>query len=406
MSSEALSERRLDSVKQVLVDLVDSTVIPGFVMLVSQGGRVHVDAGGARGLNLDEPMRRDTIFRVLSMTKPIAAAAAMTLVDEGKIELDEPVDRLLPELAQPQVLVRLDAPLDETVPANRPITVRDLLTMRMGFGLIMEPSASYPIQRAVNAHQLLNGTPMSPTPHDPDEWMRRLGSLPLMHQPGERWMYHIASDVLGVLIARAADAPLEEVLSKRIFEPLGMVDTAFCVPAAKRDRLAGTCRFDSQSGGIVPDQNADNDRWSRTPAFPSAGGGLVSTVDDFLAFGKMMLDGGVYNGTRVLSESSIREMVTDQISAEQKAVSAFFPGFWDSTGWGLGMSVSTGPDEVSARPGRFGWAGGYDTSWSTDPNESLVAILMVQRMSRDGAPDIHGAFWGALYKALGEKPAS
>ncbi len=215
--------------------------VPGLVTLVSRRGEVHVDAIGATGSRRQSPMRRDTIFRISSMTKPITAVAAMILVEECKLRLDEPVDRLLPELADRTVLKRLDGPLDETVPAHRPITVRDLLTFRMGFGQMMAPPDAYPILQAANEQQIGMGPPSPATTPAPDEWMRRLGTLPLMHQPGERWMYNTGSDVLGVLIARAAGQPLETFLRERIFAPLGMKDTGFSVPAAHhrpvRDQL-------------------------------------------------------------------------------------------------------------------------------------------------------------------------
>jgi CubicO group peptidase (beta-lactamase class C family) len=183
-------------------------------------------------------MPRDTIFRISSMTKPITAAGAMILVEECKLRLDEPVDRLLPELAGRIVLKRLDGPLEDTVPAKRPITLRDLLTFRMGFGQMMARSDIYPILQAGHKLQIGMGEPNPAAMPAPDEWMGRLGSLPLMHHPGEKWMYNTGSDVLGVLIARASGQTFETFLRERVFEPLGMKDTAFSVPAEKLDRFA------------------------------------------------------------------------------------------------------------------------------------------------------------------------
>ena len=251
------------------------------------------------------PMRRDTIFRIASMTKPITAAATMILVEECKLRLDEPVDRLLPELADRRVLKRLDGPLDDTVPANRPITVRDLLTFRMGFGLMMAPPDDYPILKAMNEQQLGHRAAEPVADAAPDEWMRRLGTLPLMYQPGERWMYHTGSDVLGVLIARASGQPLETFLRERIFEPLGMKDTGFSVPAAKLDRLATCYQVNPETGALEVFDDAEAAKWSRPPAFPSGGGGLVSTVDDYLAFGQMMLNKGKHGNERILSRPAV-----------------------------------------------------------------------------------------------------
>ncbi len=238
MSTAGLSRARLGSMHDVMTGYVERGEVPGLVTLVSRRGEVHIDAIGTLAYEDSDPMRRDTIFRISSMTKPITAAATMILVEECKVRLDEPVDRLLPELAERQVLKRLDGPLDDTVPANRPITVRDLLTFRMGFGQMMAPPDMFPILKAATEQQIGMGPPSPDMLPAPDEWIRRLGQLPLMHQPGEMWMYNTGSDVLGVLIARASGQQLEAFLRERIFEPLGMKDTGFSVPGHKLDRLA------------------------------------------------------------------------------------------------------------------------------------------------------------------------
>ena len=232
MSAGGLSKARLDRMHDIMAGYVGRGEVPGIVTLVCRRGEAHVDAIGRKAAGGHDPIRRDTIFRIASLTKPIAAAAAMILVEECKLRLDEPVDRLLPELAARRVLKHLDGPLDDTVPASRPISLRDLLTLRMGLGYIMAAGA-YPILKAANEQQLLLGPPRPQTLPAPDEWIRRVATLPLMHQPGEKWMYDLGLDVLGVLIARASGQPLETFLSERIFEPLGMKDTGFSVPAAK-----------------------------------------------------------------------------------------------------------------------------------------------------------------------------
>jgi len=401
MSTGGLSRARLDRMHEVMGAHVDRGELPGLVTVVSRRGAVHVDAIGTTAIGGRDPMRRDTIFRITSMTKPIAAAAAMILVEECALRLDEPVDRLLPELADRRVLRRLDGPLDDTVPANRPIVVRDLLTFRMGLGVVLGPADAHPIQRAIHELGIVGFGPPDPsTPHEPDEWMRRLGTLPLMHQPGEQWRYNTGSYVLGVLIARASGQPLETFLRERIFEPLGMVDTGFSVPAGKLDRLASCYRVDPQTGALVLHDGVADSSWSRPPAFPDAGAGLVSTIDDYRAFGQMMLDGGSWRGERILSRLAVEAMTADQITPQQKAVSEFFPGFWDSHGWGFGVSVVTRRDDVSAVPGRYGWDGGYGTSWSSDPAEGMVAILMTQVLGHPGAASVHSDFWTAAYAAI------
>src|ERR1022692_1487998 len=237
MSTTGFSKARLRRMHDVMAGYVDRGEIPGLVTLVSRRGEVQVGALGAKAIGGDL-VRRDTIFRIASMTKAITAAAAMILVEECKLRLDEPVDRLLPELANRKVLKRLDGPLDDTVPAIRPITVRDLLTFRMGHGMVMGPPDKYPIVLATDELQIGTGPPSPATTPAPDEWIRRLGTLPLMHQPGERWMYNTGSEVLGVLIARASGQAFDTFLRERIFDPLGMHDTGFSVSAAKIGRLA------------------------------------------------------------------------------------------------------------------------------------------------------------------------
>ena len=401
MSIGGLSRVRLGRMHDIMAGYVERGEVPGLVTLVSRRGEVHIDAIGRRAIADSAPIRRDTIFRISSMTKPITAAATMILVEECKLRLDEPVDRWLPELAERKVLKRLDGPLDDTVPAKRPITVRDLLTFRMGFGQMMAPPDAYPILKAANELQIGMGPPSPSMLPTPDEWMRRLGRLPLMHQPGERWMYNTGSDVLGVLIARVSGQPLETFLRERIFEPLGMKDTAFSVPAPKLDRLATSYWTDPTSGKLTVYDEAVGGQWSRPPAFPSGAGGLISTIDDYLAFGQMMLNQGKHGSERILSRLSVETMTTDQLTPEQKAVSGLVPGYFDSHGWGFGMSVVTRRDDVAAVPGRYGWDGGMGTSWYSDPREEMVTILMTQRAwTSPSPPDVCLDFWTSAYQTI------
>jgi CubicO group peptidase (beta-lactamase class C family) len=401
LSRGGLSKARLGRMHEVMAGYVERGEVPGVVTLVSRRGEVHVDAVGIKAIGGADPMRRDTIFRIASMSKPVTAAAAMILVEECRLRLDEPVDRLLPEMAHRQVLKRLDGPLDETVPAHRPITVRDLLTYRMGFGIVMAPPGTYPIQQAADDLLLGQGMPRPHTPPMPDEWVRRLGTLPLMHQPGERWMYHTGSDVLGVLIARASGQPFETFLRERLFEPLGMKDTGFSVPAAKLDRLATSYWTNFATSAFEPYDAAEGGQWSRPPAFPSGGGGLVSTVDDYLAFGRMMLNHGKHSSARILSRPSVEAMTADHLTPQQKAVSGLLPGYFDNHGWGFGMSVVTRRDDPARPVGSFGWDGGLGTSWCSDPREELVGILMTQRAwTSPNPPDVCLDFWASAYQAI------
>ena len=399
MSSGGLSRARLGRMHDVMAGHVERGGVPGLVTLVSRRDDVHVDAIGMKAVGGREPMRRDTVFRIASLTKPVTAVAAMILVEEAKLRLDDPVDRWLPELADRKVLRAIDASLDDTVPAKRPITLRDLLTFRLGHGAVMVFPERYPIQKAMAEAGVAPGPNLPSFPAE--ELMRRYGSLPLLHQPGEKWLYNSGSDILGVLIARVAGQTLESFLRERIFAPLGMKDTAFSVPEAKLDRLATCYRTDPATGRLAVFDEARGGRFARPPIFESGAGGLVSTIDDYLAFGRMMLNRGKHGGERILSRLSVELMTTDHITPEQKAASPFFPGFWDNHGWGFGLSIITRRDDLAGVPGRFGWDGGYGTSAYMDPKEDMVAILMTQRLwDSPGAPEVWHDFWTSVYQAI------
>lgn len=400
MSPGGWSSTRLARMRNVMAGHVERGDVPGLVTLVSRRGEVHVETLGRQAVDGSAPIRRDTIFRIASMTKPIIAAATMMLVEECTLRLDEPVQRWLPELADRQVLKRLDGPLDDTIPAHRPITVRDLLTFRLGLGIVLAPPDTYPIQQAVSALHIVGFGPTRPqAPHDPDAWMQRLGTLPLMHQPGEQWLYNTGSDVLGVLLARAAGQPLETFLRARLFEPLGMQDTGFSVPATKIARLATCYHTNPDSGALEIYDEAAAGQWSRPPAFPSGGGGLVSTVDDYLAFGQMLLHQGKHGKERLLSRPAVELMTTNHLTPMQQEAASVILG--DNRGWGFGVSVVTRRDDVAAGPGRFGWDGGLGTSWASEPREEMVAILMTQRAWDDaGPPGVYGDFWTSTYQAI------
>ena len=362
---------------------VASGAVPGLVALVARGEEVRVHVAGVQDLTSVTPMRRDTIFAVASIAKPLTAAAALLLVEDGVLGLDEPVDRWLPELANRRVIRSLESPLDDTVPAARPITLRDLLTMRMGIGAVFADPATSPLLRRMAELEIAPGPRLFG--HGSDEFMRRLGTLPLVHQPGERWLYHTGLDVAGVLVARAAGMSLGEFQRRRLFEPLGMHDTGFFVPPEKASRLATVYARDRETGRLAVWNPASGASFAEPPAFEAGGGGHLSTVDDFLAFGRMLLGRGAVRGQRVLSEDSVAAMLTDEITPAQKSASPFFPDFWDSHGWGLGIALVTAPDAISPTPGRFGWWGGFGTTFWCDPSSETVALLFTQRMM--GGPD-------------------
>jgi CubicO group peptidase (beta-lactamase class C family) len=392
----AFSRERLARLHLALARHVEKGSVPGLIALVYRQGREHVETIGRMDFENREPMRRDALFRLASTTKPITAVAAMILVEECRLRLDDSVEEWLPELGHRRVLRTTDGPLDDTVPAKRAITLRDLLTFRSGYGEVAFSAPTCPLQKAMTEAQL----PLStwPCPHSPDEFMKRLGQLPLAHQPGERWLYHMSAEILGVLIARVTGTSLGTFLRQRIFEPLGMKDTGFHVPAEKLARLPACYGTDFITGQRVVLDPAVGGYAAQPPVFESGAGGLVSTADDLLAFGKMMLG---HSPRRILSRPAIELMTMDHLPAAQKAVSPFFEGMWDTHGWGLGLGVVTVRDDLAKAPGRFGWDGAFGTSWHVDPKEGLVGVLLVQRRPDQLAvPPITRDFWTSVYQLI------
>jgi CubicO group peptidase (beta-lactamase class C family) len=387
------SKARLERVRDLLAGSVQRGEVLGVVALLSRSGETHVEKAG--------DAREDAIFRISSMTKPVTAVAAMICVEECLLRLDDPVDEYLPELASRRVLTRLDGPLDDTVPAARAITVRDLLTFRLGLGFgagMWGPPGSVPIMDALGA--LGQGAPAPAGVPEPDEWMRQLGALPLAYQPGRRWLYNLGSDVLGVLIARATRQRLEDFMRERIFVPLGMTDTGFSVPADSIDRLPAHYSTDPASGELVV-YDPPAGQWASPPAFPSGAGGLVSTAGDYAAFAAMLAGGGTYRGVRVLSRASVSLMTSDQLPAEVKAVSGLMPGDFDDMGWGFGLSVVTRRTQLYDSVGTYGWSGGLGTTWINDPAENLTLILLTQRAWTSHVPPaICRDFLTTAYQAL------
>ncbi|WP_405190609.1 beta-lactamase family protein [Streptomyces anulatus] len=376
-----------------LHELLDAHIakgsMPGAVALVSRGGQTEVASAGTAGLAGSAPMRRDSLFRIASITKPIVAAAAMTLVEDGLIAPADPVAAWLPELAAPLVVRTPRSPVDDVVSAVRPITLLDLLTFRAGYGF---PSDfSLPAVAPLFA-ELKQGPPQPQAVPAPDAWMAALSRIPLLHQPGDGWLYNTCSDILGVLVARVADRPLPAYLAERLFEPLGMTDTGFAVEPAALDRFTSYYRAGADSGDDPVLVDAPDGQWSSPPAFPSGAGGLVSTVDDWAAFGRMLLAGGLNDdGRRVLAAESVRQMITDHLTPGQRAASGLFT---EGQGWGFGGAV----DVEIAAPwnvlGRYSWVGGTGTTAHIVPSTGAVAVLLTQmEMSGPAAPQVMRDFW-------------
>jgi len=377
----------------------ESGQVPGLVALVARGDDVHVEVLGHAALDDCAPLRRDAIFRIASLTKPIAAAGAMLLVDDGVVSLSDPVDALLPELAERRVLRSLESPVDDTVPAARAITVEDLLTFRLGFGLIMAPPGTYPIQEAEAELGLMTlGPPWPPPPFGSDEWIARFASLPLMEQPGVGWRYNTGAHVLGVLLERASGQPLEMFLRDRLFEPLGMVDTSFSVPSEKQGRFT-TAYIPDDAGGLRLLDPPVGGWWNEPPAMANAAGMLVSTLDDFWAFVSMIVAKGRHDGQPLLSAGAVEAMTRDHLSAAQRASAPLFLG--PHGGWGYGMAAP-GPSRAGApEPSGYGWNGGTGTVWTTDPDYGLTGIVLSTRAMTSPEPPAHMVdFWQAAYGAL------
>ena len=347
-----------------LIRYVEAGTVPGAVGLL--GGRdpdlVAVGVASIGG----KPMREDDIFRIQSMTKPITAVAALRLVEAGRISLDQSVETWLPELADRRVLTSPGAPLDDTVPAHHAITLRHLLTMGSGYGMEFGDS---PLQKAM-AH---NGTEAGPDPVTlgADEWLARLAELPLAFRPGEGWRYHHSFALLGILVARLTGRPLGAHLAEDLFGPLGMPDTAFCVPNEKLDRLPAAYRHGE--GGLVETEPAGGGFYAGPPPFDVSHAEIVSTARDFHRFLRMLVERRPVDGAPLISEAHLRQVTSDQVPSENKTPDSFFPGFWDGTGWGFGVGVETsGP-----RRGRYGWSGGQGTNFYVDP-DGTVGILLTQ----------------------------
>lgn len=386
----------LERLDAVLASHVKNGSMPGLVALVARGGETHTTAVGTIAFDDPTPMATDILVRIASLTKPITAAAAMTLVEGGLLELGESVERLLPELADRRVLSSVEAELDDTVPAERPITVEDLLTFRLGFGSVMLPPGSTPIQRAEEKLQLRTlGPPWPPPTFGPDEWIARFGTLPLLAQPGERWLYNTGAQVLGVLIERAAQEPLGQVLATRLFAPLGMVDTAFSWPPKTLGRTATAYAPDQDGTPTLFDEHEGY--WAEPPQFPNAAGWLVSTLADYWTFAQLVRNGGVAHGHRLLSEESVAAMTTDHLSAAQREDAALFLG---GSGWGYAMAAPPA-DGVDERTPGYGWEGGSGTIWRTDPKTGLTGILFTQRqLTSPEPPPVFTDFWASARNAL------
>lgn len=360
----------MDHVERMLQDTVDSGLLPGAVAASSRAGSTQVTVLGVQDLTTQTPMSRSSLFHWDSLGKPLTAALALTFVADGTLDLDSPIDRWLPELTEPQVLIDAGGDLSRTVPAERAVTVEDLLTLRGGLGFT--PDFDSPIVEALITR--LQEGPTSRT-LSRQEFLAAVGELPLVHQPGQGWTYNLGSTLLGLLVERAGDAPLDELMASRLFTPLGMADARWWVP--EQDRARFTSRYGTTDDAEQPLTLIDpaDGMYASPPSFPDGAGGIIGTADDWLAFGQMLLGYGVHHGRRLLPEALVRAMMTDQLTAEQQRGAG--PFLADGEGWGYGGSVRA--------DGTYGWSGGAGVTARVDPTRDRVDILFTQ-VALDG-PD-------------------
>jgi CubicO group peptidase (beta-lactamase class C family) len=364
----------LAQIPPALQAVVDAGDLSGFVTLIWRKGEIaQVNALGWRDVEARAPMTRDTLFRIASMTKPVTSIAALMLLEEGKLRLEDPIAKWLPEFSDMRVLKDPTGPIDETYPAPRDITVEDLMTHRAGLAY-----AFTSIGPIAQAHEDRLGPPLG-TPLTPDAWLKALGSLPLTYPPGDRFHYSHATEVLGFLVARIEGKPLGEVLKARIFGPLGMNDTDFWCPPAKRDRMAKLYRINPETDRL---QDVSFPHVDSQPAFEAGGGGLISTADDYLKFARMLLGKGQVDGVRLVKPATVEAMAANRLTDAQRAIPFMGIPFWLGQGFGLGLSVITDREKQAwmgaGSEGAFGWPGAFGTWWQADPAEDMVMIYLIQ----------------------------
>ena len=369
-----------DPIAPALESMVDAGAFAGAATLIWRDGKVtHIGAVGWQNMEARLPIERDTLFRIASMTKPVTSMAALMLFEEGRFALDDPITHWAPEFSPMKILRFPNGPLDQTDPAERSITFRDLLTHRSG--LTYGAFHKGPISNAYE--EALGGEVDSHV--EPDDWIARLAALPLIDQPGAGFHYGHSTDLLGLLLARMEDAPLGDILKWRIFDPLGMKDTSFTVPQEKKDRRAGMYGFD-EAGRLIKRLTATGH--STLPERPedmkyvSGGGGLWSTLDDYLTFARIFIGAGTVDGVRLLRPETLALMTTNQLTESQRGSAELL-----SSGHGFGLGVAVVLDPEKADPilcgggiGSVGWPGAWGGWWQADPNDNSVLIFLAHNM--------------------------
>ena len=402
-SQVTMTTQSTSALESTLHEHVTRGELAGCVALVWRpGAPIRAIAIGRRDVDRDLPVTRNTIFRIASATKPITTVAALTLLDEGRFRLDDPITTVAPELADLRVLEQPEGPLDHTVPAARTITFRDLLTHRSG--LTYGEFHRGPIRTAYAA--TLGATIDNDL--SPDEWIARLATLPLIDQPGAAFHYSVSNDLLGFLLARIEGTTFGAVLRQRVLDPLGMHDTHFVVPPDKRGRRAALTGFDGTGRlttlAAAPGGHALAER-PESMTFESGGQGLWSTADDYLAFARLFVGGGAVDGVRILRPHTCALMTSNQLTASQRADARMFgqAPFAKGHGYGFGVAVVIEPDHADVLRcrggvGTIGWPGAYGSWWQADPNDGSVLIYLSHNMVKPSqlAEGIGLATWSAI----------
>ena len=374
-----------DAIATALAAFVDAGAIAGVATLVWRNDEViQTSALGWRDIDGGLPIERDTLFRVASMTKPITSTAAFMLLEGKRFALDDPIARWAPEFSDMRVLRSPDGPIDDTSPAERLITFEDLLTHRAGFTY-----GDFHTGPIANAYAEALGGDIDSNVL-PDDWIAALAALPLVDEPGAAFHYGRSTDLLGLLIARIEDAPLEEVFRNRIFGPLGMEDTSFTVPRAKRLRRAAACGFDDSGRlAMLPAPPGGTAQFERPDdmLYASGGQGLWSTLDDYLAFAKMFVGRGVVDGVRLLMPETVELMTSNRLTDSQRAKSEMLgmPIFAEGHGFGMGVAVVVDAEKAPSTPcgggvNAVGWPSAYGGWWRADPNDRSVMIFLTHNM--------------------------
>lgn len=382
---QGVDQAALAQIAPALQGVIDAGDLSGFVTLIwRKGQELQFNALGHRDIEAGKPMTRDTLFRIASMTKPVTSVAALMLMEEGKLKLDDPISQWMPEFKHMQVLKNAEGPVEDTYPAPREITVEDLFTHRAGlaYGFTSIGPIAYAYQKALGD--------VLASDMGADAWLAALAKLPLSYPPGERFHYSHATDVLGFLVGRVAGMDFRDFLFRRIFEPLGMVDTAFHTPPEKAARRATLYRWSPSRKTLLEAPNILGTEHDKPPRVANGGGGLVSTLSDYAKFAQMLLNGGEFGGQRIVSAAALKQQMTNHLPEEMLetrygvGAQQIRPGF----GYGFNGAVFTDPAKagVPVGKGTYHWDGAAGTWFWVDPLNDLLYVALIQLLSESAPP--------------------